>query len=251
MHFHLPKPLHGWRAFAGEVAIIVLGVLIALGGEQLVEHFHQRSQLREAEQGMVAELRDDDLPQAYTRAAIYNCYADQLDKIENAVASGDRAKAESLARAYHPVIRTWDEEAWKAAMNSQVLVSAGARRMTAWSSPYVMIPALANRSDEEQQELPHLWARVGGTGPLSTEQQDRMFDVVSLMRRHNQAMAGASLVLMRQEARIGLTLTGPEKAALLAEARKTFGDCTRQPSPDRLNMKSQLAAGDEAALGRR
>ena len=30
MHFHLPKPLHGWREFAGEVAIIVIGVLIAL-----------------------------------------------------------------------------------------------------------------------------------------------------------------------------------------------------------------------------
>ena len=28
MHFHLPKPLHGWRAFAGEVGIIVIGVLI-------------------------------------------------------------------------------------------------------------------------------------------------------------------------------------------------------------------------------
>lgn len=27
MDFHLPKPLHGWREFVGEVAIIVLGVL--------------------------------------------------------------------------------------------------------------------------------------------------------------------------------------------------------------------------------
>ena len=30
MHFHVPKPLHGWRAFTGEVGIIVIGVLIAL-----------------------------------------------------------------------------------------------------------------------------------------------------------------------------------------------------------------------------
>ena len=36
MHLQLPKPLHGWREFAGEVGIIVLGVLIALGLEQLV-----------------------------------------------------------------------------------------------------------------------------------------------------------------------------------------------------------------------
>ena len=37
MHFHLPKPLHGWREFVGEVGIIVIGVLIALGAQQVVE----------------------------------------------------------------------------------------------------------------------------------------------------------------------------------------------------------------------
>ena len=33
-HFQLPKPLHGWRALFGEVGVIVLGVLIALGAQQ-------------------------------------------------------------------------------------------------------------------------------------------------------------------------------------------------------------------------
>lgn len=42
MHVHLPKPLHGWRAFFGEVGVIVLGVLIALGAEQAVEGIHSR-----------------------------------------------------------------------------------------------------------------------------------------------------------------------------------------------------------------
>ena len=46
MHFHLPKPLHGCREFAGEVGIIFLGVLIALGAEQLVETIHWRHQVR-------------------------------------------------------------------------------------------------------------------------------------------------------------------------------------------------------------
>ena len=36
MHVHLPKPVHGWREFVGEIAIIVIGILIVLGGEQLV-----------------------------------------------------------------------------------------------------------------------------------------------------------------------------------------------------------------------
>jgi hypothetical protein len=48
MHVHLPKPMHGWRAFAGEVGIIVLGVLIALGAEQVVQTIHERGEARDA-----------------------------------------------------------------------------------------------------------------------------------------------------------------------------------------------------------
>jgi uncharacterized membrane protein YraQ (UPF0718 family) len=43
MHFHLPKPLHGWREFKGEVGIIVLGVLIA----KLMSAFHPKRTLRD------------------------------------------------------------------------------------------------------------------------------------------------------------------------------------------------------------
>lgn len=56
MHFHLPKPLHGWREFAGEVGIIVIGVLIALGAEQIVEGLHSRQQVREATKALNGEL---------------------------------------------------------------------------------------------------------------------------------------------------------------------------------------------------
>jgi hypothetical protein len=59
MHVHLPKPLHGWREFAGEVGIIVLGVLIALGAEQVVEGLHWRHQVHETREAIDAELSHD------------------------------------------------------------------------------------------------------------------------------------------------------------------------------------------------
>lgn len=46
MHLKLPKPLHGWREFLGEVGIIVLGVLIALGAQQVVEELSDRADER-------------------------------------------------------------------------------------------------------------------------------------------------------------------------------------------------------------
>jgi hypothetical protein len=83
MHFHLPKPLHGWREFAGEVGIIVVGVLIALGAEQIVETLQWREKVRHAEQAMRLELAEDDGPQAYGRLLIAVCLDNQLARIHD------------------------------------------------------------------------------------------------------------------------------------------------------------------------
>lgn len=59
MHFHLPKPLHGWRAFVGEVGIIVLGVLIALGAEQVVSSFTWRRDVHDFRAAVDTEIQFD------------------------------------------------------------------------------------------------------------------------------------------------------------------------------------------------
>ena len=231
MHVHLPKPLHGWRAFIGEVGIIVLGVLIALGAEQVAEHFHEKAQLKEAEDAMVAELRDDDLPQAYARVAIHDCLVNQLDQIENAVVAGtDRGKISSLATAYRPLYRTWDDQAWKAALASQAFASSGSNRMISWSRRYVAIPVLAEAAAHEQTELPQLWARMGGSGPLTTSEKDRLFQAIAILRRDNRQMGGAALYLIKETEDAGIALSRKERSQLLADARQNYGHCVREPS---------------------
>ncbi|HEV8406495.1 MAG TPA: hypothetical protein VGQ34_01055 [Sphingomicrobium sp.] len=59
MHLHLPKPLHGWRAFVGEVGIIVLGVLIALGAEQAIQGFHDRHVAAQSRRDVREEVSTD------------------------------------------------------------------------------------------------------------------------------------------------------------------------------------------------
>ena len=241
MEVHLPKPLHGWREFAGEVGIIVIGVLIALGAEQVAAYFHQRAELREAEEAMTSELQDDDLPQAYTRAAVYNCYESQLDAIENAVSSGDRAKTTALAKAYKPVFRTWDDQAWKAAVASQVLAEAGAKRTIDWSSGYILIPLLSEIAQQESDALSRLWANLSGQGPLSAEQQDRLFEIISNLRVINGAMNISSLVFMKMVGERGLMLTPERERALMVEARDKYGPCVTVPNVGVLNTASQLS----------
>jgi hypothetical protein len=59
MHFHLPKPMHGWREFVGEVGIIVLGVLIALGAEQALEGLHDRHVAAQSRRDVREEVATD------------------------------------------------------------------------------------------------------------------------------------------------------------------------------------------------
>ena len=59
MHFHLPKPLHGWREFVGEVGIIVVGVGIALAAEQMIETAHWKHVVEAEDQALEQEVRDN------------------------------------------------------------------------------------------------------------------------------------------------------------------------------------------------
>ena len=53
------RPREGWRVFAGEVGVIVLGVLIALGAQQVVETIHDREAVAQLRSALRAELADD------------------------------------------------------------------------------------------------------------------------------------------------------------------------------------------------
>jgi hypothetical protein len=86
MHVHVPKPLHGWRQLLGEVGIIVVGVLIALGAEQLVANVHEHTEAREARDNVVYEV-EQDLDVFRRRAEIQPCIDRRLDEIEQILRS--------------------------------------------------------------------------------------------------------------------------------------------------------------------
>jgi hypothetical protein len=75
------KPRHGWRAFIGEVGIIVLGVLIALSAQQAVEAWQWRQQLKQTDVAFKSEF-ETAIQNAYVRLAIEPCLNQRLTEIE-------------------------------------------------------------------------------------------------------------------------------------------------------------------------
>lgn len=92
------RPLHGWRAFFGEVGVVVLGVLLALGAQQVVQQIQIRSDIREfrrtidREVGMNVYALD-------LRASQFGCDRRKLAELTEWL---DHARTEASAPAIYP-----------------------------------------------------------------------------------------------------------------------------------------------------
>jgi hypothetical protein len=137
VHFHLPRPLHGWREFAGEVGIIVVGVLIALTAEQAVEAFHWHEKVRVAERNVDFEINVQ-LDNAEETVALNRCAAPFFDALEGAILRHDHNAIQSVhdtgvSLTAGPAAtgggngmelpyeaRPWRSTAWQSTMSTQV-----------------------------------------------------------------------------------------------------------------------------------
>lgn len=114
MRLRIPTPINGWRQFSGEVGIIVVGVLIALGAQQVVEDRHWRGQVAEARASLDNQLVESEYASRELIAGA-DCIDRQLRFLDDIIA-GDRP-----ARRLNVQIgglRLWSTSAWDAAISS-------------------------------------------------------------------------------------------------------------------------------------
>src|SRR5262245_23914814 len=80
MEIHKPKPVHSWRELLTEIGVVVIGVGIALGGEQTVEWLHWRAQVAEAKEVIAAELAHG-VEGATIRLRVQPCLERRFDEL--------------------------------------------------------------------------------------------------------------------------------------------------------------------------
>ncbi|HEX4739086.1 MAG TPA: hypothetical protein VH331_16155 [Allosphingosinicella sp.] len=120
MHIHLPKPLHGWRELVGEVGVIVIGVLIALGAEQIIEQIHWHDQVRAARESIHREMTFD-LAEFADRIRVAPCVNRHIAEAERRLAavSATGSTPPGATNLEYPgrLILSGDYEAEQAAQN--------------------------------------------------------------------------------------------------------------------------------------
>jgi len=167
MHLHLPEPLHGWREFIHEIIIVVLGVLLALAGAEMVEAWRWQWQVQSTRQAIANEVVEN-AKQAGQRLSVENCLRDRIGELvarlkgSNGSWKGDPMPVVasgqptphwdnlSMARVYSVPLVGWTQDAWDTAKSAGVVDHMGHDEIAAYSDVYGEIAALR---DFQTQEL--------------------------------------------------------------------------------------------------
>jgi hypothetical protein len=121
MHIHKPKPLHGFRETLGEIGIIVIGILIAIGLEQVVETSHWSHEVEKARASLHAEAATANSVYRY-RIAASPCVERRLAFLEDVT---ERAASKKPVPKLGEIASNLDfaliSSSWQAQRASQVL----------------------------------------------------------------------------------------------------------------------------------
>ena len=240
MQPRLPIPLHGWRVFVGEVGIIVLGVLIALGAQRAVEELKAQSEIRATEAALEEEIMDS-VEVADERLAVSPCLRIRLAELGTKLARshgqwrgdpmrlGDQNAGNSgvLPVAYRTPRKYLRTDAWDTAKTGGVLDHFARERVAAYSEIYTQIAHMQQLSDIERGEVPTL-AFLSFDGPLDPQSRNRAIDTLAQLDSINLhlVIGGTNLKQATENLQLEFSpVQGRAVANLIHRARKVYGNC--------------------------
>lgn len=153
MHVHLPKPLHGWREFAGEVGIIVLGVLIALGAQQAVSWLQERQDVAQLRSALNRELAEDRARWDQMNSQD-KCARRRLDALDHWVASAPAGSR--IGDGYNLLIFDMHLSAWDIAKSSPSAGHVPLDDRLAYASLYAALDNWREVLIKEDENIEHL-----------------------------------------------------------------------------------------------
>lgn len=227
------KALRNWRVVAAEIAIIVVGVLIALTAEQIVQDWEWRDKVRTAEQAMQRELFLDNAPQVYQRATIHPCLQRKLAEIRDAAHNGkDRRELSDLISGVHLQVVSYDSFAIEAAFASDVAAHMPQERLNAYIDAYAVIPFLDRTNTLEAADLARLRSLRRHGGPLSEAEASRVLEAVESLRNHDEMIFSAIRWGLPALRRLGGEIDPVRKQGFMNFARHHYGTCIKDLPQD-------------------
>lgn len=233
MHFRLPKPLHGWRAFVGEVGIIVIGVLIALGAEQVVEGIHLKQETSDARDQIRRELAGDYVL-SEERRQVRACLDRQIDVLETAV-----LESEAVLRpvplqqngfgkfVYRAPSRPWPVHVFENVQGEEVYAHFSESERDLLGKTYTQLHDMQLMNDEEDNAVGTLMV-LAKPLPLDAGVKAHLLEILEAERRRADLMAVIAPQVMDQAMAFGAR-PDPQRAAQFLRESGTLMWCKARP----------------------
>ena len=202
MDIHKPKPWGGWRELLKEVGTIVIGVLIALGGEQAVEWAHWQVEVRNGREHLREEISFDERVYLH-RADVASCVSKNLTDLK-VVLSGLRSykHLDPIPDFVSPENGPVRHEIWNSLSAAQVLVHFPKDELRKYSQLYQYIEDAEYFMDRESRAWQQLHLFEGNLDQLSGQDKSTLRVALADAREMSAGLAGIS----RRQVDVGLAL---------------------------------------------
>jgi hypothetical protein len=216
MYLHLPKPLHGWRAFAGEVGIIVVGVLIALASEQVVEDLRWHQKVAVVRQSLMQELGNDRGRWEVDMAEV-PCLLDSIGKLDRWARDGSGDVTAASANLSSGGFLWMHSANWQLATASQTLDHFPVREQLAFATTY---DGVAHRQVDIEKAA-DLFERIGSLIPIAEDAPSRrdLRAALGSLKERIAALTGNDAYMRRHFDALGVTPDNRDFAADLSSSR--------------------------------
>lgn len=204
MDIHKPKPVHNLREFLSEIVVIVTGILIALGLEQVIETWHWHHQVESAERALGTELSET-MGQGSERIKVSACVDRRLDELA-AIVDGASAtgKLPPIGDIAMPPARTWSSGVWQSTLDGQTSEHFPIDHRNAYSVVYGFVTMLADTNAREFDVWTRLYGIVGPGRAISPAEADSLRQAISDARMRNQLMGLAAVRVQQVTASLGI-----------------------------------------------
>ena len=228
------------RLFTFELFVVVAGVLIALGAEELVSRWHWQGEVRDSDRRISAELGYN-LANAYERLAINECLEPRLTELRDDLLKGDPIWPGSRARfaddIYNPAFpsvyrtpnRPWPQDAWETALNGEILGHFRSERVAKFAALFDEVSGL-QRSQSEELDLAASLGDLAFAGPISAAERRANLKLVAKLDALNARIVFQSRLLLEKAKNSGLSPDQQRLKESLDLQRRYRGKCVREPT---------------------
>src|SRR5580698_2916527 len=188
MDIHKPKAVHNWRELLKEIGIIVIGVVIALSAEQVVDTIHWMRQVSAGEDVLKGAFVEKE-KYAALRDVQSDCIAQRLAFLSAVLQrASEDGRLPPIGALGHPPFTPWSIGSWDGLVASQTISHLPRQKLIDYSIIAQRTIFLSGLSDREEEQWTLLGTMTGPGRRLSDAESEQLRIVLAEASDSNDLM---------------------------------------------------------------